>query len=48
MFVWFLFQTKSRTREVYAETCVYLAGQGMLDSELFGLAIACGEYHKNQ
>lgn len=38
------FQTKSRAREVYAETCQYLAAQGMQDAELFGLGISCGKW----
>lgn len=41
--LYFLVEAKSRVREVYAQTCLHFAKQGMLDTELFGLAILIGE-----
>ncbi|XP_054260749.1 protein expanded-like isoform X2 [Macrosteles quadrilineatus] len=44
-FLYFIVEPKSRTRELYAETCRHLAASGMMDTELFGLATASdGEY----
>lgn len=40
--LYFLVEAKSRVREVYAQTCLHFAKQGMLDTELFGLAILIG------
>ncbi|XP_012253645.2 protein expanded-like isoform X2 [Athalia rosae] len=43
--LYFVVEAKSRVKEVYAQTCVLLGQQGMLDCELFGLAILSdGEY----
>ncbi|XP_050313467.1 protein expanded [Anthonomus grandis grandis] len=43
--LYFLATAKSRVRELYLQTCRYFAQQGMLDTELFGLALICdGEY----
>ncbi|XP_030383715.1 protein expanded [Scaptodrosophila lebanonensis] len=43
--LYFLVDAKSRVREVYTQTCVHFATQGMLDTELFGLAVLIdGEY----
>uniref|UniRef100_A0A1L8DMG2 Putative membrane-associated protein tyrosine phosphatase ptp-bas n=1 Tax=Nyssomyia neivai TaxID=330878 RepID=A0A1L8DMG2_9DIPT len=43
--LYFLVEAKSRVREVYAQTCLHFAKQGMLDTELFGLAVLTdGEY----
>jgi hypothetical protein len=33
-------------REVYAQTCHHFSKQGMLDTELFGLAVLMGKFHK--
>lgn len=41
--LYFLVEAKSRVREVYAQTCHYFSKQGMLDTELFGLAVLIGE-----
>ncbi|XP_043469449.1 protein expanded isoform X2 [Leptopilina heterotoma] len=42
---YFIVETKSRVKEVYAQTCLLLGQQGMRDCELFGLAILSdGEY----
>uniref|UniRef100_A0A1B6FH14 FERM domain-containing protein n=1 Tax=Cuerna arida TaxID=1464854 RepID=A0A1B6FH14_9HEMI len=44
-FLYFIVEPKSRTRELYQETCRHLAASGMQDTELFGLATASdGEY----
>lgn len=40
--VYFLVEAKSRVREVYTQTCLHFSKQGMLDTELFGLAILIG------
>lgn len=40
--LYFLVESKSRVREVYTQTCLHFAKQGMLDTELFGLAILMG------
>ncbi|XP_053677788.1 protein expanded [Anopheles nili] len=43
--LFFLVEAKSRVREVYAQTCHHFSKQGMLDTELFGLAVLIdGEY----
>ncbi|XP_031623166.1 protein expanded [Contarinia nasturtii] len=43
--LYFLVEAKSRVREVYSQTCLHFAKQGMLDTELFGLAVLIdGEY----
>uniref|UniRef100_A0A8D8KBG7 Protein expanded n=3 Tax=Culex pipiens TaxID=7175 RepID=A0A8D8KBG7_CULPI len=43
--LYFLVEAKSRVREVYAQTCLHFSKQGMLDTELFGLAVLIdGEY----
>nr|AAB39774.1 expanded [Drosophila melanogaster] len=43
--LYFLVDAKSRVREVYTQTCLHFATQGMLDTELFGLAVLIdGEY----
>lgn len=43
--LYFLVEAKSRIREVYTQTCLHFAKQGMLDAELFGLAVLIdGEY----
>ena len=42
--LYFLVEAKSRVREVYAQTCLHFAKQGMLDTELFGLAVLSGEW----
>ncbi|EAA14701.4 AGAP009126-PA [Anopheles gambiae str. PEST] len=43
--LYFLVEAKSRVREVYAQTCHHFSKQGMLDTELFGLAVLIdGEY----
>ncbi|XP_051172326.1 protein expanded isoform X1 [Leptopilina boulardi] len=43
--LYFVVETKSRVKEVYAQTCLLLGQQGMRDCELFGLAILSdGEY----
>ncbi|KAL7041391.1 hypothetical protein ACKWTF_000752 [Chironomus riparius] len=43
--LYFLVEAKSRVREVYAQTCHHFSKQGMLDTELFGLAVMMdGEY----
>ncbi|XP_067624972.1 protein expanded [Eurosta solidaginis] len=43
--LYFLVDAKSRVREVYTQTCLHFAAQGMLDTELFGLAVLIdGEY----
>lgn len=41
--LYFLVEAKSRVREVYTQTCLHFAKQGMLDTELFGLAVLMGE-----
>lgn len=41
--LYFLVDAKSRVREVYTQTCLHFATQGMLDTELFGLAVLIGE-----
>jgi hypothetical protein len=41
--LYFLVEAKSRVREVYAQTCHHFSKQGMLDTELFGLAVLIGE-----
>ncbi|CAH0554643.1 unnamed protein product [Brassicogethes aeneus] len=43
--LYFVVQAKSRVRELYHQTCRHFAQQGMLDTNLFGLALICdGEY----
>ncbi|KRT79266.1 FERM domain containing protein, partial [Oryctes borbonicus] len=43
--LYFVVQVKSRVRELYHQTCHHFAQQGMLDTDLFGLALICdGEY----
>ncbi|XP_073988991.1 protein expanded-like [Rhodnius prolixus] len=43
--LYFLVEPKSRTKELYTELCGYLKGQGMLDTDLFGLSLMLdGEY----
>ncbi|XP_015117608.1 protein expanded [Diachasma alloeum] len=43
--LYFVVESKSRVKEVYAQTCIILGQQGMRDCELFGLAILSdGEY----
>ncbi|XP_065166596.1 protein expanded-like [Atheta coriaria] len=43
--IYFIVQAKSRVRELYQQTCLHFAQQGMLDTDLFGLALICdGEY----
>ncbi|VEN43717.1 unnamed protein product [Callosobruchus maculatus] len=43
--LYFVVQAKSRVRELYQQACKHFALQGMLDTDLFGLAIICdGEY----
>ncbi|KAB0795578.1 hypothetical protein PPYR_12417 [Photinus pyralis] len=43
--LYFIVQVKSRVRELYQQTCLHFAQQGMLDTDLFGLALICdGEY----
>lgn len=41
--LYFIVEAKSRAREVYAQTCHHFSRQGMLDTELFGLAVLIGE-----
>lgn len=43
--LYFLVEAKSRVREVYTQTCLHFAKQGMLDTELFGLAVLIGKYY---
>lgn len=43
--LYFIVQAKSRVRDLYHQTCLHLAQQGMQDTDLFGLALICdGEY----
>ncbi|CAG9817530.1 unnamed protein product [Phaedon cochleariae] len=43
--LYFVVQAKSRVRELYQQTCKHFQQQGMLDTDLFGLALICdGEY----
>uniref|UniRef100_A0A1B6BZW1 FERM domain-containing protein n=1 Tax=Clastoptera arizonana TaxID=38151 RepID=A0A1B6BZW1_9HEMI len=43
--LYFVVEPKSRTKELYNQTCSHLAAQGMADTELFGLAtVSDGEY----
>ncbi|XP_037957421.1 protein expanded [Teleopsis dalmanni] len=43
--LYYLVNAKSRVREVYTQTCLHFAAQGMQDTELFGLAVLIdGEY----
>ncbi|CAG9760888.1 unnamed protein product [Ceutorhynchus assimilis] len=43
--LYFVATAKSRVRELYLQTCRHFAQQGMLDTDLFGLALICdGEY----
>lgn len=43
--LYFIVQAKSRVKELYQQTCRHFALQGMLDTDLFGLALICdGEY----
>ncbi|KAL1498293.1 hypothetical protein ABEB36_009112 [Hypothenemus hampei] len=43
--LYFVATAKSRVRELYLQTCRYFAQQGMVDTDLFGLALICdGEY----
>lgn len=46
--LYFLVEAKSRVREVYAQTCLHFAKQGMLDTELFGLAVLSGKHPQPQ
>lgn len=49
--LYFLVEAKSRVREVYAQTCHHFSKQGMLDTDLFGLAVLIGKLtllHKNK
>lgn len=41
--LYFVVQAKSRVRELYRQTCRHFQQQGMLDTDLFGLAIICGK-----
>lgn len=41
--LYFIVQAKSRVRELYQQTCLHFAQQGMLDTDLFGLALICGK-----
>lgn len=43
--IYFIVQAKSRVRELYQQTCLHFAQQGMLDTDLFGLALICGNYN---
>ena len=45
--LYFLVEAKSRVREVYAQTCLHFAKQGMLDTELFGLAVLIGKFENS-
>lgn len=45
--LYFLVEAKSRVREVYAQTCHHFSKQGMLDTELFGLAVLIGKFILN-
>ncbi|XP_047001587.1 protein expanded [Schistocerca americana] len=43
--LYFVVEVKSRAKELYKQTCAHLSSQGMLDTELFGLAIVVdGEF----
>ncbi|XP_044732324.1 protein expanded [Chrysoperla carnea] len=43
--LYFIVEAKSRVKEVYSQTCLHFSQQGMLDTDLFGLALICdGEY----
>ncbi|XP_065215812.1 protein expanded isoform X2 [Planococcus citri] len=43
--LYFVVEPKSKTKELYNQACAHLASQGMLDTDLFGLAvISDGEY----
>lgn len=44
--LYFLVEAKSRVREVYTQTCLHFAKQGMLDTELFGLAVLIGKKNR--
>nr|XP_018900555.1 PREDICTED: protein expanded [Bemisia tabaci] len=37
--LYFAVEPKSKTKDLYQQTCAYLCAQGMLDTQLFGLAI---------
>lgn len=41
--LYFVATGKSRVRELYLQTCRHFAQQGMLDTDLFGLALICGK-----
>ncbi|KAK9507331.1 hypothetical protein O3M35_007210 [Rhynocoris fuscipes] len=43
--LYFLVEPKSRTKELYTELCSYLKGQGMLDTDLFGLSLLLGKFY---
>lgn len=43
--LYYLVEAKSRVREVFAQTCLHFAKQGMLDTELFGLAVLSGRLY---
>nr|CAD7424760.1 unnamed protein product [Timema monikensis] len=40
--LYFIVETKSRSKELYSQTCLHLGSQGMVDYDLFGLAILSG------
>lgn len=42
--LYFIVQAKSRVKELYHQTCRHFAQQGMLDTDLFGLALICGKH----
>nr|CAD7393705.1 unnamed protein product [Timema cristinae] len=43
--LYFIVETKSRSKELYSQTCLHLGSQGMVDYDLFGLAILSGEIY---
>lgn len=43
--LYFVVQVKSRVKELYQQTCLHFAQQGMLDTDIFGLALICGKNH---
>jgi hypothetical protein len=45
--LYFIVQAKSRVRELYQQTCLHFAQQGMLDTDLFGLALICGKFFRS-
>lgn len=42
----FFLQPKSKTKELYNQACAHLASQGMLDTDLFGLAVIFSKFKK--